>query len=809
LTSQLSQLQYNENRIALDRSINVTIEILNDLKMEVKERPIHYPVECFTQHHDDLLNDNKSLRALQRHSSLDLPISEDHLPSSSLPIASLNTVASDSIALIHLKLLNLNFKTSDNIIGNCNGKLIDNFDRQTLSRLLSQKIDSSINHLLSLRERIDDTSSKVFVTGDLNAGKSTFCNALLRRKLLPEDQQPCTNVFCEVIDSSVNNGIEEVHAIPLSILSQRSNLSQTSNLSLTFSSKPSPSTYNIKDESTYKIFSIHDLHELVQESDKYSYLKVYVNDNRNLDESLLRNGVIDIALIDAPGLNMDSYQTTQVFSRQEEIDLVVFVVNAENHFTLSAKEFITAAARDKNFIFIVVNKFDNIRDKNKCITKILDQVQRLSPDTHKDARDFVHFVSSSQILDHQSSTGHFNNYPNHGNDANNIDINDDPNFDHLDSSLRKFILEKRALSKLAPAKNYLLKILSDVESLSLLNEKLFLKDKECASDKLSQINPVYERLLANSVSSFDEINKYIENVSFDIYKFSKTTISAAIAELCFVDNDQIPYKGVHSIYQYALKTQDLMISKVLESVEISENYAKRKTSEGVEKIKIIGKSALERDDLMDDRIFRNDFMFTKKRDTIVRNLNEPISLLDFFDPSFDLFLGFLGLKKQAEISNRPLNRFGIPEPNKAKFDWKSSVSLIFLTSSAKLFLTKDLILTNLHSLGNFSTLFHSKTSVGLVLFSVGFLGVCWLINDIPNAFKNKFSKKLAHSINDLDYANTNSMRISKECRLILNYPLKEISENFQTEIKEQNEMKEKVFRELKAFEIGLGTYKKL
>ena len=31
------------------------------------------------------------------------------------------------------------------------------------------------------------------------------------------------------------------------------------------------------------------------------------------------------------------------FSRQEEIDLVVFVVSAENHFTLSAKEFIAAA----------------------------------------------------------------------------------------------------------------------------------------------------------------------------------------------------------------------------------------------------------------------------------------------------------------------------------------------------------------------------------------------------------------------------------------------------------------------------------
>ena len=71
-----------------------------------------------------------------------------------------------------------------------------------------------VKYLLNLKDRIDDTTSKVFVTGDLNAGKSTFCNALLRRKILPEDQQPCTAVFCEVIDASKeNNSIEEVHAV--------------------------------------------------------------------------------------------------------------------------------------------------------------------------------------------------------------------------------------------------------------------------------------------------------------------------------------------------------------------------------------------------------------------------------------------------------------------------------------------------------------------------------------------------------------------------------------------------------------------
>ena len=111
--------------------------------------------------------------------------------------------------------------------------------------------------------------------------------------------------------------------------------------------------------------------------DRFSLLKIYVLDHRSFQESLLHNGVIDIKLIDAPGLNMDLYQTTQVFSRQEEIDLVVFVVSAENHFTLSAKEFIAAAANEKRYVFIVVNRFDHIKDKEKCKEKNFGSNQEL------------------------------------------------------------------------------------------------------------------------------------------------------------------------------------------------------------------------------------------------------------------------------------------------------------------------------------------------------------------------------------------------------------------------------------------------
>lgn len=110
-----------------------------------------------------------------------------------------------------LAVLNLDLKLSHLH----QAELVHTLERSSVASLLDGKIRSAVGHLQSLRGRIEDLSSKVLVTGDVNAGKSTFCNALLRRKILPEDQQHCTAIFCEVLDAMENEGIEEVHAVHL------------------------------------------------------------------------------------------------------------------------------------------------------------------------------------------------------------------------------------------------------------------------------------------------------------------------------------------------------------------------------------------------------------------------------------------------------------------------------------------------------------------------------------------------------------------------------------------------------------------
>lgn len=257
--------------------------------------------------------------------------------------------------------------------------LVMSLEKASIANLLDGRLKSEMKHLEHLQERIHDTASKVLVTGDLNAGKSTFVNALLRREVLPVDEQPSTTSFCAVHDARDNAGIEEAH--------------------ISVDGK----TYDCSDESTFTRIPLEGLEALVCKAhDDAPLVRVYVSDTRSAQESLIHNGVVDIALIDAPGLNRDSLKTTAVFARQDEIDVVVFVVNAANHFTLSAKEFIWTASNEKAYLFIVINRFDQIKDKERCKRTVLEQVRQLSPRTYEDAEELVHFVDSASIMEVRS-----------------------------------------------------------------------------------------------------------------------------------------------------------------------------------------------------------------------------------------------------------------------------------------------------------------------------------------------------------------------------------------------------------------------
>lgn len=748
MEAQMSQLQYNNCRLALDRAISTSILFVEELQIQnANPGGVAYPV---SQEFEDGVSDVRSLRALQRRTTA------ENLRSDSSGGESSSSEESKQESNRALTVIKLDLKTT----GNQN--VVSLLDAPAIAALLSEKLAGSIRHLQALQKRIEDTSSKVFVTGDLNSGKSSFCNALLRREVLPVDQQPCTSVFCEVADSRENGGLEEVHAVPIG------------------------AEYNIQDESTYEVHRLESLEDLVGEYDKYSMLKVYINDNRSVERSLVRNGVVDIKLIDAPGLNMDLYQTTEVFSRQEEIDLVVFVVSAENHFTLSAREFIAAAAKEKQLIFIVVNKFDSIRNKERCIKRIMDQVQALSPETHKDAKDFVHFVSSEEVGGSGSGGGGGGG---DGDDGNGDDrLREHPDFDHLESSLRRFVLEKRALSKLSPAKNFLIKLLKDLESLASYNLALHEQKKAEIEQELLQLIPVCESQKERGEATLKKVSEMAEKTADDVYSFAKNRITRTVGELDTLISDLDFDIRKHSIYTYAERVQELMVKAIYESVDVCESYAKKKTLECIENIK---KAGQEHDpEFFKDKLLREDAMFTQRVHFKARLVASDVTVLDFIDPSIEGFFETLGVAKTKQL------KF---------FSWQGLLLLLFLGSS-RMLVTKSMILGIAH-FPIVGRIFVSKNFWKVVCAGTLLLGGYYLITDMPLAFKRKYAKKLRVQMAELEYASSNAMRVLKQCRFLVSYPVREIGSRIEAMLAETATRRQGLVKGLKESESNVGFFR--
>ena len=657
MASHVHQLYYNQNRAALGRQITRTVETLKGLQQMNSTWPAQYPSVREPQ------KPRSDPRPGFAHTQSTVAGGEIHRAKDNVPLRPVaprraatslgeeSTAESSSAAEIRrtqeperlitpqaaqdFSVLKLNM----NVQGFTQAEIAHSMKKESIASLLDGKINQSIRHLLRLRDRIEDTSSKVLVTGDLNAGKSTFCNALLRRKVLPEDQQPCTSIFCEVLDAKENGNLEEAHAVH------------------------KEATYNRNDESTYDVYSLQDLEKIVTDNQKYTQCKVYVKDIRTIDESLLNNGVVDISIIDAPGLNSDSLKTTAVFARQEEIDVVVFVVSAANHFTLSAKEFIWNAAHEKAYIFIVVNGFDNIRDQDRCERMILEQVANLSPRTFKESSELVHFVSSNAIPvapaigpsppggdsgggASGSSSGPSNNFPSPDDDDETLGKHGEPgsppkkgkgkekekiqDFEKLESSLRRFVLEKRAKSKLAPAKTFLLNVLADLNLLATVNRDVAQSELDRVSQELQEIEPAFEKSKKARAEVSDDVDKTIEETCSNIYNNTRTIINNAVSQVAAADLG-VPYPGLMNAFQYAEDIKQAMLDQISQAVTLCEEKAKQRTIGSVNTIKALG--VLHLGDDYNDLNFNSDRMFTKRRDLLARQVDFEIEMSDFFDIS--------------------------------------------------------------------------------------------------------------------------------------------------------------------------------
>lgn len=624
-----------------------------------------------------------------------------------------------------LAILQLDLKMGTASVGT---SLVD----KSTANLLDSRLRQVQKHAIRLLERISNTRSHVLITGDLNSGKSSLCNALLRREILPVDQQPCTDVFCEVLDASNNEGKEEVHAV---LLGQ---------------------TYDLNNPQTYRVFAIQHLTDLVHESKVYSLLKIYANDSRRREESLLNNGVVDICLIDAPGLNVDVDKTQELFGRQEEIDLVIFVVSAENHLTQSSKEFIKDTSREKSLVFMVVNNYDKIRDRERCQKRILDQVADLVPETHKGKGDFVHFVSSQSTDDPAPASSPAPDSPppppfGFGPGS--------PDFDRLEASLREFVLEKRSSSKLLPARNFLVNTLKDVKSLSRANMTSAAAQFAELKEKLEQLNPALDDIIAEAGAVSDKIDKDVERLTQAVYSQSMEYLTTVVDQVGA--EPVVEYTGLFDIIQYARDTRQALISKIQEAVVYSEDNAREVTATAVDAIKSLGILHVGEQPAF-TKVFQKSAMFSRRRDNLGRSICAELSVMDFIDIGFLLErpLPVLQASKQALTSStstvsNALTLFSVVGGGQ-----------LALSSQAARAIDWQLI---------------RKLWVPIVaVVSIGM--AAYMVHEMPRTVPRKIARKIAFEIDEMGYVRANADRIAGECRKVLKFPTQDVRSAFQTKV---------------------------
>ncbi|GAB5589791.1 mitofusin [Umbelopsis nana] len=741
LNAQQEQQIFADKSTRLLDLLSRTSSVINDLRDFNGRHMVYYPKVASTQQQG---NDHASLQrqALERSQTLiSLPVDSDfqrQVPKRSNSLNGLSEDQADSKAAADnhriltseianafrskLNVLNLDVKVGHHIAD------VNNLAQESITALLDDRLAQSIAHIEKIHKRVADTSSKVLVTGDLNAGKSTFVNALLKREILPSDQQPCTSTFCEVLDATLNDGVEQAHGVR------------------------DVAAYNRADPSTYEVIELRHLYKTVIEEDSpYTMLKIYTTDRRQTEESLLHNGVVDIALIDSPGLNTDSLKTTAVFARQEEIDVVVFVVSAENHFTLSGKEFLWNAANEKAHIFIVVNRFDSIRDKERCKRLILEQIRQLSPATYADAEDLVHFVSAGSV-DLEEGSHKL----------------DPEEFARLEEHLRAFVLENRVKSKLSPAKNYLLNILSDLHVISESNHEEASKDLEHASSELKADQPAYERLLSARDRIFDQIEKLAEDSVRSLQTLACSRLDATVDQIEGAIAN-LEYPGLLLIWQYAQDVVDSMAHTLQKEVKALEAYAKDKTSNTVDQIHELGSTEIGEY----PRTVDVDSMFLKSRD---RRIFVEIEATDFFDIDFNDKFSVLSVSLGAVtmVGGRVM---GV----------KNVVSSIWNVSNV----------VGVNNVRRWMVPVMGIASVGLVVY---------VVSDMRYAVERKLSRKFKAAVKESNHNEGQSYRIARASRKTLRTEGWELQNRFQKAVDDKEKMRNEMVQKAQMSEEAMKYF---
>ncbi|KAJ1565054.1 mitofusin, partial [Cladochytrium tenue] len=248
---------------------------------------------------------------------------------------------------------------------------------------------------------------------------------------------------------------------------------------------------------------------------------------------------------------------------------------ADTKVFVQGRQFLQTAGKEKAYIFIVVNRFDQIRRKDRCRRDILDQIREISPLTFEDADHLVHFVAAKETLKDQPDGGSV------------------ATFASLESNLRSFILEKRSRSKLAPAKIYLGNLMTDVAALCQYNHHVADAYSRSITDKLTVDAPAFEKMLRIKEQFLDNIDRIINETGDKAERFSRNALQTFFDDIdqC---NDDVPWRGVLGIWQYARDLRNTIYRQAAIRLRKCEEFARQSALACVKNFEELAASCMDK-----------------------------------------------------------------------------------------------------------------------------------------------------------------------------------------------------------------------
>lgn len=338
----------------------------------------------------------------------------------------------------------------------------------------------------------------------------------------------------------------------------------------------------------------------------------------------------------------------------------------------------------------------------------------------------------------------------------------------MEERLRAFVLENRVKSKLSPAKNYLLNILSDLHVISESNHEEANKDLEHASSELKADQPAYERLLSARDRIFDQIEKLAEDSVRSLQTLANSRLDIAVDQIEGAIHN-LEYPGLFLIWQYAQDVVDSMAHALQKEVKALEGYAKDKTSTTIDQIHELGTCEIGQY----PRTVDVDTMFLKSRD---RRIFVEIEATDFFDIDFNDKFSYLSVSLGAVtmVGGRVM---GV----------KNVVSSIWNVSNV----------VGVNNARRWMVPVMGLASVGLVVY---------VVSDMRHAVERKLSRKFKAAVKDSNHNEGQSYRIARASRKTLRIEGWELQNRFQKAVDDKEKMRNEMVQKAQMSEEAMKYF---